>query len=75
MLSVKNGHGDDTLDALSSAERIFITGDHSVWRGPSSHSERPVRSEVQHTGPIPMDRFSHRESGLHCTLAAWWVAR
>ena len=42
-------------------------GDHSVWRGPSPHSERPVGGEVQHTGPRPMDRFSCEESGLHCT--------
>ena len=42
-------------------------GDCSAWRGPSSHSERPVESEVQHTGPTPMDRISRVESGLHCT--------
>ena len=28
-------------------------GDCSVWCGPRSHSESPVGSEVQHTGPIP----------------------
>ena len=33
-------------------------GDHPARRGPSSHSERPVESEVQHTGPRPTDRFS-----------------
>ena len=34
-------------------------GDRSAWRGPSSHSERPVEKEVWHIGPMPMDRFSH----------------
>ena len=27
--------------------------DCSAWRGPSSHWERPVGSEVWHTGPKP----------------------
>ena len=39
-------------------------GDFSAWHGPSSHSERPVGSEVGHTGPMPTDRFSHGGSGL-----------
>ena len=43
------------------------TGDRSAWRGPSSHSERPVESEARHIGPTPTDRFSHGESGPHCT--------
>ena len=42
-------------------------GDRSVWRGSSSHLERPVESEVWHTGPMPTGGFSHAESGLHCT--------
>ena len=45
----------------------FPIGDPSAWHGPSSHSERPVESEVQHTRPTPTDRFSRGESGLHCT--------
>ena len=28
----------------------------------------PTRTgEVEHMGPTPTDRFSHGESGLHCT--------
>ena len=42
-------------------------GDCSAWHGPSSHAERPAESKVWHTGPTPMDRFPHGESGLHCT--------
>ena len=34
-------------------------GDSSAWHGPSSHSERPVESEGGHTGPTPVDGFSH----------------
>ena len=45
----------------------LIIGDHSAWHGPSSHVERPLENEVQHTGPTPMDRVSRGESGLHCT--------
>ena len=53
---------------LPLTDRVLICiGDPSEWRGPSSHSERPVESEVWHTGPTPMDRFSRGESGLHCT--------
>ena len=37
---------------------------------PSSHLERPVESEVRHIGPMPTDRFSRGESGLHYTEAA-----
>ena len=37
-------------------------GDHSAWRGPSSHSQRPVEIQVWHTGPTPTDRFSRGES-------------
>ena len=40
-------------------------GDCSAWHGPGSHSEKPVGSKVQHTGPT--DRFSRGEWGLHCT--------
>ena len=46
--------------------RLYI-GDCFAWHGPSSHSERPVGSEVQHIGPMPADRFFCGESGLHCT--------
>ena len=47
--------------------KYFNTGDHSVRRGPSSYSERPVESELRHTGPTPTGRFSLGKSGLHCT--------
>ena len=43
---------------IENYEQDAITGDRSAWRGPSSHSERPVGREVQHTGPTPKDRFS-----------------
>ena len=54
-------------------------GDRSAWCGPSSHSERPVESEVCHAGLTPTDRFFHAEpdageSGLHCTKAALRLA-
>ena len=49
-------------------------GDHPARRGPSSHSERPVESEVWHTGPTPTDRLSHGESGLHFTEVAMRLA-
>ena len=42
--------------------------------GPSSHSGRPVGSEVQHTRPMPIGRFSRGESGLHCTYATMRLA-
>ena len=44
-----------------------LIGDRSAWHGPKSHSKMPVESKVWHTGPMPTDRFSHGESGLHCT--------
>ena len=37
--------------------QLVFTGDRSAWHGPSSHSERPVESEVRHTGPTPTDVF------------------
>ena len=52
----------------------FCIGDHSVWCGPSSHLERPVESEVRHTGPTPMDRLSNGDSGLHYTYTAMRLA-
>ena len=50
---------------------LFPTGDCSVWRGPSSHSERTVGSEVQHTRPTPMDWFSHGESACIVPRPLW----
>ena len=39
-----------------------------VWgMYPSPYLERPVGTEVRHTGSIPMKRFSHGESGVQCT--------
>ena len=36
-----------------------------MW--PSPHLEKPVGSEPRQAGPMPRDRFSREESGLHCT--------
>ena len=54
--------------------KIDFIGNRSAWRGPSSHSERPVGTEVQPTGPTPIDRFSRGESGPHCTEATLRLA-
>ena len=43
---------------ISIQETVLSIGDRSAWRGPRSHSKMPVGSEVWHTGPMPMDRFS-----------------
>ena len=54
-------------------------GDHSAWCGPSSHLERPVESEVQHTGPTPRRTVSYipplflvRTAMDHTNLATCW---
>ena len=49
---------DGSLRRNVEGKRLMAIGNCSVWRGPSSHSERPVESEVGHTGPTPKDRFS-----------------
>ena len=58
---------EQELKLLFNIHKWASTGHHSAWHGPSSHLERPVESEVWHTGPTPTDRFSHGESGLHFT--------
>ena len=50
---------NEEIANLSEAHfKTLVIGDCYTWCGPSSHSERPVESEVQHTGPRPTDRFS-----------------
>ena len=48
------GRGKRMSEGLSWRRSI---ADHSVCRGPSSQSERPVGNEVQHIGPTPTYRF------------------
>ena len=49
----------------------MVIGDRSVWRGPGSHSERPVGSEVQYTGPTPTDRSPMQNQACIAPRLLW----